>query len=510
MAIGLLHAWRNPVHEHLLGRALREAGFEVRLASEVAPEQREYERLCTVWADAALLPVVGPALGRLEAGLKSRWGEGARLRVMRSDGGTAAGAAAAADPVHLALSGPAGGLAAARSLADARGDGAILTLDMGGTSTDVALLETGALPLGPLELAGIPLLVRGLPIHSVGTGGGSLAGRDLGGALTVGPDSAGAVPGPACYGRGGTRATVTDAHLLCGRLHPGLFLGGGFPLDKEAAREALAGLGGDPGERAREVLEIASAGMERALRRVSLARGRDPRGLVLYAFGGAGGLHAAWLAERMGMPRVVLPPHPGAFSALGLLAAPPRRVRVQGLARPLPSAVERERLWAPLVEAARAGLEAEGIPPAEIRIRRLCELQGQGQAGRIALEEGPGLEERFHAEHERRFGYARRDEPVLLMVLRVEADGPLRGGWPRREERLQEARPRHRRPAVLPESGWAGEAPWYLREELEPGSVLEGPALVAEYSATVVVPRGWRARAGAFGELVLERSGGAA
>jgi N-methylhydantoinase A len=510
VAVALLHAWREPRHERRLGRALRRLGVPVVLSSEVAPEVREYERFTTAWADAGLRPVVGPALQLLELTLREGWGAASKLSVMRSDGGTCAAAAAAGQPVTLALSGPAGGLSAARGLADARGDGTVLTLDMGGTSTDVALLPPGELPLEPMSLAGLPLLARGLPLHTVGTGGGSLARWDAGGALAVGPASAGAEPGPACYGRGGTRATVTDAHLVAGRLHPEEFLGGGFRLDAARAETALAALGGEvgwkPAEAACALLEVATTGMERALRRVSLAEGHDPRGLALYAFGGAGGLHAAWVAARLGMRRVVVPPFPGAFSALGLLAAAPRRTLARSVLTPLPAATARRALFAPLVERAREELVAEGVPATRIRVRRVLELRGEGQAGEFALPDGPRALERFHEEHRRRFGYAREDRPVVLVAVRVQADGPAASPWRAGRLRRRAAPPRFRAPALLPENGGARGRPcaWYRREELSPGHHLAGPAVVAEYSGTTVVPAGWTAAVGAFGELVLE------
>nr|MBC8329405.1 hydantoinase/oxoprolinase family protein [Planctomycetota bacterium] len=353
------------------------------------------------------------------------------------------------------------------------------------------------------------------PRQTVGTGGGSLAAWDAGGALGVGPASAGAEPGPACYGRGGARATVTDAHLVAGRLHPEEFLGGEFALDPAAAERALAELGAPAGidapAAARAVLEVATTGMERALRRVSLAEGHDPRGLALYAFGGAGGLHAAWLAARMGMDRVVIPPFPGAFSALGLLAAPPRRTLAHSVLEPLPGTAARRALFAPLVERAREELAAEGV--ARARVRRVLELRGEGQAGEFAIPEGARALERFHAEHRRRFGYAREDRPVILVAVRVQADGPCAAPWSAAPRRSRAAQPRLQARPLPPGGGGArrtgaaqrGErVGWFRREELSPGHHFRGPAVVAEYSGTTVVPAGWRARVGAFGELELE------
>lgn len=513
VAIGLLHAYRNPAHEVLLAEALRVLDVPVFASHEVAPEYREYERFTTTWADAALTPVVAPALEELDREVRTRFLGSAEVRILRSDGGTATVHAAAADPVHLALSGPAGGLAAARTLADARQDGAVLTLDMGGTSTDVALLPPGEPELAPMSLGGYPLLARGLPVHSVGTGGGSLASWDPGGALCVGPESAGAVPGPACYGRGGAQTTVTDAHLVAGRLHPEHFLGGEFDLNAGAAHQALATLGDRAGLSAREtalaVLEIATADMERALRRVSLAEGHDPRRFHLYAFGGAGGLHAAWVAARLGMRSVVLPPHAGAFSAVGMLAAPARRTLARSVLLPLPTQRERRELFAEMEARAREELEGEGIPAGAIRMRRVLELRSEGQGGEFALPEGPRLRERFHEEHERRFGYRREDRPIVLVAARLRAEGPSGSPWVARELIDQKAKPFETRRALFPEDAQPEEreVAWFRREDLGPGSWLRGPAIVAEYSGTTVVPQAWMARVDAFGALVLEREG---
>lgn len=511
VAICLLHAHQpGPAQrrERALAAALRRAlGKEVPIfaSHQIAPEAREVERGATVWANAALAPVVGPALRALAERLRAE--HGAALRVMRSDGGTASAGAAAAEPAQLALSGPAAGLCAARALADARGDGAILTFDMGGTSTDVALLPPGETPLTPLSVGGLGLLVRGLPVHTVGTGGGSYAWRDAAGALDVGPESAGAQPGPACYGRGGTRPTVSDAHLVAGRLHPDFFLGGGFALHADRAAAALRSVRAG----AAEVLEIATAGMERALRRASLGEGWDPRSLTLYAFGGAGGLHACWLAARLGIPRVVIPPLPGAFCALGLLAAPPRRTLVRAVLAPVPAAAAARRaLFAALEEQARAELAAEGVPARAIRVRRILEMRGEGQDAVFALPDGPDPLGRFHREHRRRFGYARAERPVTLVAARVQADGPSDNPFrnPARA-RSHQPLPRLQASAVLPENGSAGARPrrtgWHRREELRPGARLQGPALIGEYSGTTVLPAGWRATVDGFSALVLER-----
>jgi N-methylhydantoinase A len=509
IAVCFLHSYLNPIHEKRIARAMRKLRIPVVCSAELAAEHREFERFTTAWADASLAPVVGPAMHKLQSEVQRRWSKKSQVRIMRSDGGTASAQSAADEPVHLALSGPAGGLCAARTLAEARGDQAILTLDMGGTSTDVALLGEGELPLAPMQLGGLTLLSRGLPIHSVGTGGGSLAQWDAGGALTVGPASAGAVPGPVCYGRGGTHATVTDAHLVIGRLHPERFLGGEFHLDLDGATAAIQRLGKHGGlsvqQTAEAVLQIASADMERALRRVSLAEGFDPRSLTLYAFGGAGGLHAAWVAERLGMEKVVMPPMAGAFSAVGLLAAPPRRTLVQTVLQELPSTSQRRAFFAPMEERLRRELQADGIPPRGIKARKILELRSQGQAAEFPLLEGPHLLKRFHQEHQRRFGYTREDQPVIVVSLRVQADGPAHNPWQPMRMRKHQAKAVEQCKAVLPEGGGACQAAWFVREDLKPGATLQGPAIVAEYSGTTVVPQHWTAQVDRFGALELVR-----
>jgi len=352
-------------------------------------------------------------------------------------------------------------------------------------------------------------LARGLPIHTVGTGGGSIARLDRGGAISVGPDSAGAVPGPACYGRGGEVATVTDAHLMCGRLQANAFLGGDFELQAKAAKQALECLGEQAGlsasEAAKQVLSIATADMERALRQVSLAEGRDPRQAVLYSFGGAGGLHAAWLATNLEMRGVVVPPLAGAFSALGLIGSPARRSYTRSVLESLPTARRRATLFAPQVKAGIEALRAEGIKRSTITIKRQVELRGAGQAGIIMLEDGPSLLKRFHEEHRSRFGYSREDQPVELVATNVTVDGPTASPWQRRRTRRKEAQEFARHRTWFGSAGRSFMCPWHRRESMKPGHFLAGPAVVAEYSATTLVPPGWRARIDGLNCLVLER-----
>ncbi len=507
VAVCLLHAFRNPIHERRLGKSLKSLGIPVVLSHEVAPEIREYERASTTWADAALIPVVRQALLALADSLQQQRPQSS-LRMMRSDGGTAAVSAAVKHPVHLALSGPAGGLSAALSLATARGDRYLMTLDMGGTSTDVAWLDCSLVEQKPVSVGGLPLMARGLPIHSVGTGGGSLAEVDPGGQIQVGPQSAGAVPGPACYQRGGQHATLTDAHLHCGRLLPQAFLGGNFSLQPKLSAQVLHHLGekvkAAADEVARQILQIAQADMERALRRVSLAEGHDPRESVLYAFGGAGALHAAWLADGLQMRGVVVPPCAGAFSALGLLGAPARRRLSQTMLRPLPKRRERRRLFASLVQSLKQELREEGLKEKELTVQCWLELRSRGQDGIFTLAEGPKAAHRFHQLQRQRFGFCRQDAEVELHAITVQVDGPQHAPWKKRRMRRQAAQAYGHGRAWFGTTGKMAKAYYFAREEMQPGSFLQGPAIVTEYSATTVVPPCWRAWVDAWDCLCLE------
>lgn len=455
VAVCLLHADLCPDHERAVGEVLRARGLDVSLSVEVSPEFREYERTVTTVLNAYLRPVCRRYLRRLV----DLAGE---VLVMTSAGGLVPAAEAAERPVALLLSGPAGGVAAGAAVAAANGFPDAVTFDMGGTSTDVCLVLGGRPePAAERRVAGFPVRLPSLDVHTIGAGGGSIARVDAGGALVVGPRSAGAVPGPACYGRGGTAPTVTDADLVAGRIpadHP--FPGIGR-LDRRAAERALARAGVD----AAGVLAVVDANMEQALRTVSVARGVDPRGLALVAFGGAGPLHACSLAEALGMPAVVVPARAGVLSAVGILGSPRQEDAVRSWATPLDHRG---------LDDARAAL-----------LRELLDRLGPGAVGETSLDcryAGQSHElrvptvEAFHDEHRRHNGYARPEQPVEVVALRASA-------------RVA--------PPVdlsdLPDPARAG------------GGRVTGPAVLAEEDCTVWVPPGWRAEPGEAGALVLRR-----
>jgi len=387
VAVCLVFAFRDPDHERAVAEEVRRRlpGVHVVASHEVAPEFREYERASTATADAYLGPVVAAYLHSLqracdEAGL-------VQPLVMRSSGGVATVDEVAAHAAWALLSGPAGGVVGAARIAAAAGFEDALSFDMGGTSTDVCLIRGGMAERSTeRSIAGLPIRLPSIDVHTVGAGGGSLAWVDSGGALRVGPESAGADPGPACYGRGGGRPTVTDANLLLGRLPS--TLADGLELDAAAAERALAGL--DPAD----VISVVNAEMLRALRVVSVERGRDPRDLALVAFGGAGPLHACDLADDLGIETVLVPEAAGVLSALGLAVSDERRDHVRSEVRPLREVGE---------------LPAEGE----------ADLRYHGQSFELAVPLGPSLEERFHRLHEERYGYADRGRELELVAVRT-------------------------------------------------------------------------------------------
>jgi N-methylhydantoinase A/oxoprolinase/acetone carboxylase beta subunit len=452
VAVCLLHADLDAAHERAVAAVLRERALDVTCSHEVSPEFREYERTVTTVVNAYLRPVCRAYLRRLQP-------LATQVRVMTSAGGLVDLDVGAERPASLLLSGPAAGVRAAAAVAAVNGFAGALSFDMGGTSTDVCLIDGGLPEPSPsLVVGGYPVRLPALAVHTIGAGGGSIAAVDAGGALAVGPRSAGAAPGPACYGRGGTAATVTDADLALGRIEADASFPGIGRLDVEAARRALDAAG----VRAEDVVTAVDAGMAEALRVVSVARGVDPAGLVLVAFGGAGPLHACALADALGMPAVLVPARAGVFSAVGLLAAPEQ--------------VDLVRTWAtPLdhrgLDDARAALAAEAAKAIGAETATFLDGRYAGQSHELTV----GSVADFHELHARCNGYARPDDPVEVVAIRARAAVPS----PTAVTDL----PAPARPAVT------------------------GPAVIAEADCTTWVPAGWRADPGEAGALVLQRIG---
>ncbi|HEX5631452.1 MAG TPA: hydantoinase/oxoprolinase family protein, partial [Acidimicrobiia bacterium] len=460
VAISLLYGFAHPAREVAVAGAIARAlpDVAVSLSSQVAPEIREFERTSTTVLNAYLMPVVERYMRRLAEHVA------ARTTVMRSSGGLISLERAAALPAAIVLSGPAGGAVAAAALADAMGLGTVVSFDMGGTSTDVCRIESGRPEVVySRSIDGLPSTMPSVAIHTVGAGGGSIGWVDAGGALRVGPASAGADPGPACYRRGGSQATVTDADLVAGRIGISLPLGGVVVPDEAAARSVLAALGdlvgSDIATTALGIIEVVEAHMERAVRRVSVEEGSDPREATLVAFGGAGGLHATALARRLGMSGVVIPAHAGVFSALGLLLAPSRvdvsrTVMLGGLEG---SAVVVQKL---MVEA----LDALGAPG---HTATYLDLRYRGQSHETTVAYDPNeaessVLERFHDAHHRRNGFSRPGEPVEVVTVRVEATGDPALRWDQIPAPVPEGEPRRGTRTVLDANG-AGEATVWWR-----------------------------------------------
>ena len=496
VAVNLLFSWQRPELERRVGAAVPD-GIPVSLSCEVLPEIREYERGIATWLNAAIGPRLSGYLERLQQSLA-----GGRLAVMQSSGLTISAEQARERAVHLLLSGPAGGLAGASQIGRELGRKRLLTFDMGGTSTDVALLEGRPTLTRDGRIGRYPVAVPMVDMHTIGAGGGSIVRLDAGGLLQVGPESAGADPGPVCYGRGGEQVTVTDANLVLGRLPRDTRLGGRHALDFDAACAAMDGLaeraGLDRGAAAAGILRIANEHMSRALRVMSAERGIDPRGATLMSFGGAGGLHVCELAESLGMTEAVVPARSGVLSALGMLVAEPGRQATASHLHRLDSVDpgELEAGFEPLVSQVRRELRNEGLEEDQLSIEHWvdCRYVGQSATLELSMDRPEGLVAAFNEAHERAFGH-RLDVPVELVGLRVEARGPARIGGVPALRANSESRP---------VSSVDGVERW-LRAAIG-NRRIEGPAVIVDDDATIWVAPGWRADLDSAGHVRLRRA----
>jgi N-methylhydantoinase A len=504
VAVCLLFAFAHPEHEERVGEALREAlpDVHVSLSSEVLPEFREYERFSTTAADAYLAPRLAAYLRNL-AGKAEESGVPPPL-IMQSSGGVARIDDAIEDAAGCVLSGPAGGVVGAAYVGALGGYEDLLTFDMGGTSTDVAPIIGGeAQTTTETVVAGVPIKLPMVDVHTVSAGGGSIAWADAGGALRVGPHSAGAEPGPAAYGMGGEEAAVTDANLFLGYLRDGVELGGEVVLQRELSEKALNGLGErlglDAQETALGIVRVANAEMVRALRVISVERGLDPREFALLAFGGAGGMHACSLAEELGMETVLVPRAGGVLSALGLAISDLRHDYVRPYLTHLAEvdAGEFEDRFGEMEDIASEDLE-------DPEFTRRADLRYRGQSFELTVEADPleKLEERFHAAHEQRYGYRMDDEPVELVNLRLIATVPVEK--PGLDEPAVEGEAEDERREANFDGEWL-EVPVFDRERMGQGSEVVGPAVVEFKESTCVVRPGWSGAVDEVGTLVLER-----
>ncbi len=515
VAVCLLHSYANPVHERAVARALREAGFLVSVSSEVLPEYREYERTVVVAVNAYLMPV----MDRYLDGLERRLGR-AELRIMQSNGGYIAPRQARREPIRTALSGPAGGAVGALSLARDAGFPNVVSFDMGGTSTDVALIEGAIRRTNEARIGDFPVRLPIIDIHSVGAGGGSIACRDRGGSLRVGPRSAGADPGPACYGRG-EWPTVTDANLVLGRLDPDFFLGGRMRIHPERSRSAVARLAGEIGktplETALGIIDVANANMEKAIRVISVERGYDPRVFSLFSFGGAGGMHAVDLAGRLSMPRTIVPLNAGVLSAFGLLMADSVKDYTRSILKPenRVSPNDLEKAFREVERMACRDMESDGFRTADVTLQRSVDLRYVGQSYEItvpyrsARASGAAFLDAFHREHRRLYSYhhpGRAAEVVNLRVRAVAAAPKVR-----LEKRPPASRPARRavvKVQAMHGGRHVGRGSVYDRSRLGPGHRVVGPALVVDQESTTFVPAGAAACVDGYLNLVITRERG--
>ena len=522
VAVCLLFSFARPQHEQRIGELLSAAGLSVSLSAEVLPEFREYERASTTAINAYVSPILDRYLSRLKRGI-----EGTPLRIMMSNGGSAGVDTARREAVRSILSGPAAGVVGALQVARNAGIERVIGFDMGGTSTDVTLLDGGIPTTSEGAVAGFPIRIPIVDIHTVGSGGGSIARVDAGGALRVGPESAGAEPGPVCYGRGGVHPTVTDANVVLGRLPADRFLGGDLPLDEAAAWAALGRLGraagfAAQGRRDRDtaraaalgVVRVANARMERALRAITVERGHDPRDFSLVSFGGAGGLHACDLARSLGIRSVLVTPVASVLSAQGMLVADVVKdyVRTTMLPGDTPYA-ELEAAARELAERGREDVEREGSGVREIEVRPELDLRYEGQAFEIPVPLAPDFISRFHAEHERRYGHCEPGAPLEIVNLRLKAVGrvqapPLPSAAGPATEPAPAALER-KRTVVDGEAAAVGSVrvknvPVYGLADLRSGHALGGPAIVSASDTTIWIGAADSAAVDRQGNLLIE------
>ncbi len=498
VAICFLFSFLHPEHEQRIAHALKEAGFSVSVSSEVHPEFREYERASTTALNAYVMPVMDRYLGRLEKGIVTN-----RLRIMNSNGGSLSATQAREQPAKAILSGPAAGVVGALHVAQVAGLDRIISFDMGGTSTDVSLAIAEAQLTSEGEIAGLPLRVPMIDIHTVGSGGGSISYVDPGGLLQVGPKSAGAEPGPACYGRGGAEPTVTDANLLLGRLDPERFLGGEMTLDAVPARQVIDRLAERLGltseQAALGIIRIVNAHMARAIRLVSVARGHDPRDFTLISFGGAGGLHACEVAREVGIDRVLIPRGASTLSAYGMLAADVAKDFVRTVMLPAETQFKTlEKVLEPMVEAGRADIESQGIAPERIELVRELDLRYVGQSYELQVPFEPDYAQTFHKRHHEAYGYSDPEMPVEVVNLRVRAIGRVT------HLEFDPISLESEDPADALISATDGTLNFYDGERLKPGNRVPGPSIILFPDTTIYLGGRDSTTVDGYGNLLVE------
>ena len=518
IAVALLFSYECPDHELQVLEVLRsELGPDVpiSLSHRLAREWREYERTSTTVLDAYTAPIVRTYLEELSEGLQAD-GMSVPLHIMQSSGGIITARSARDHTVQTLLSGPVGGAMGGVSLARLTGQVNLICIDMGGTSFDVSLIVDGEADVSTeASLEGFPLLMPVVNIHTIGAGGGSVAYREAGG-LRVGPRSAGASPGPACYGRGGTEPTVTDANVALGRVDPATFAGGEFTLDVDAAHRSLAALGGELGlgsaEMAQGIVDVVNAKMAQAIRTLTVEKGIEPRDFALVAFGGAGPMHGVFLAEELGIDQMIVPRFPGAFSAWGMLETQLRRDSARGFPFPHATAdlAALQRVFDEMGAEVRSQIEAEGVGSDSVVLHHSIDARYIGQEYTLTIPVGmlsvvgvSGWREQikavFDAAHHSRFGHSNAEAPIEFTIARTTGFGDLGRAAPSRLDVRPPAGPVARRPVRF--GGEALDTPLIPRDRLAPSTQMDGPVVISEATATTVIPPGWHLEVDDYGIL---------
>ncbi len=504
IAICLLSSYKNPIHEILLANKLKTFKKPLSLSSKISPEFREYERCSTTCVNAYVAPIMSQYLNRLEKKIRQP------IRVMQSNGGSLSIREATEEAVRTLLSGPAGGALGALAAAKESGIDKILSFDMGGTSTDMSLMNGTLEMTSESEVGGHPVKTPMIRIDTIGAGGGSLAWVDAGGALRVGPQSAGADPGPICYGRGGSQMTITDAHVWLGRIPPQHFLGGTMSLHPKKIKKPLQALAKklrlSELATAEGIIAVANANMAKALRVLSLERGYDPRLFTLVPFGGAGGLHACELADALGMNRVLIPHHPGLLSAIGMAHADWVKdyVKTVLLKENQMSTSKLKIHFKELEKRTIQDAARERFLKRQIRFKKQLDVRYVGQGYELTIEETPHIRGAFETSHQKNFGYLHKDRPIEIVNIRLQARVSILS--PSVFSSALERKGKGEKELIKTQyKNKIWNASLYQRDNLKIGNSISGPAIIAEYSATTLVPPGWSGMKQNNQNLILER-----
>ncbi|MBK3331914.1 hydantoinase/oxoprolinase family protein [Persephonella atlantica] len=507
VAVSFLFSFLNPEHEKVVKKRLSDEGFYVSASHEIVPEFREYERSITTVINSYVMPKMSEYLSDIQSNLLEK----DSFRIIQSSGGVISPETAKREPVRTVLSGPAGGVVGAFYIGRMIGKDKLITFDMGGTSTDVSLID-GKIPFTTeAEISDFPIKVPMIEIHTVGAGGGSIAYMDEGGALRVGPESAGADPGPVCYGKG-EKLTVTDANLYLGRLIPEFFLGGNMKIDKNRVKDFFNYYSNrwkiDSRKLAEGIISIANTKMERAVKKISIERGYDPRKLSLFTYGGAGGMHAVFLARMLEIPEVIVPKNPGIFSAFGMLLSDIiKDYSLTVMLRGDNSEYKHiQKLFFVLEEKAISDMKNEKISIKEIKLEHYLDVRYQGQSFELVVPFDRNFVEHFHRLHEKNYGYRIEDREIEIVNIRLRAVGVTEKP---EIEKIEEGKNTPSKDALIGKKkvifdGKDYDTPVFIREKLLAGNTIKGPAVIVEYSSTTVIPPGSHLHIDIYGNMIID------